>query len=81
MDEEWREMMAYAPHIEEEFDTDYSKAEDFTELEHKPGEEAEKTVSCESEDYFGVLEENDALVSDGGAYDDYQLLSEFSMDD
>ena len=79
MDEEWREMMAYAPQLEEEFDTDYHKTEDFTESEHKASEQTEKNVSCESEDYFGALEQ-DGFVCDGDAYDDYQTLGEFPMD-
>ena len=39
MNEDWNEMMAYAPLLEDEVETDYQKVEDFTESEVETAEE------------------------------------------
>lgn len=59
MNEEWKEMMAYAPLIEEETDTDYQKTEDFTELDRKITNEDNGPMTFETEDYFGMDDQGD----------------------
>lgn len=55
MNEEWREMMSYAPLIEEEVDTDYQKVEDFTVLEQKTaGSREDFILPMAAEEFFGA---------------------------
>ena len=62
MNEEWREMMSYAPLIEEEVDTDYQKVEDFTVLEQKTvGSQEDFIMPMVAEDFFGADSSADDL--------------------
>ena len=62
MNEEWREMMSYAPLIEEEVETDYQKVEDFTVLEHKAAEaQGDFILPMAAEDFFGADDSADDL--------------------
>lgn len=55
MNEEWKEMMSYAPLIEEEVDTDYQKVEDFTVLEKKAvGSQEDFILPVVAEDFFSA---------------------------
>ena len=95
MNEEWKEMMAYAPLIEEEFDGDYQKTEDFTELDRKAATEENGPMTFETEDYFGADDQeiqeaqDDQEISDDqdddfmdaeAEYDDYQSMPEIPTD-
>ena len=82
MNEDWNEMMAYAPLMEEEHDTDYQKEEDLSEAVQKTVvERFEHTVSMESEDYYGAVEEEFfACDGDDDGYDDYQSIPKVSAD-
>ena len=63
MNEDWNEMMAYAPLLEDEVDTDYQKAEDFTESELAMAEEPGLTMPCDTEDYFAATESFEMTVT------------------
>ena len=81
MNEEWREMMAYAPLIEEEYNGDYQKEEDLGEVVKATSEEFEHTMPLESEDYHGAEEvAYESLIDDREAYEDYQTMPEIPMD-
>ena len=55
MNEDWREMMSYAPLPENEVDTDYEKVEDFTVLEQKAvGSQEDFILPLVAEDFFGA---------------------------
>ena len=56
MNEDWNEMMAYAPLLEDEVDTDYQKVEELAESERKTTEESETVMPCDAEGYFEVTE-------------------------
>lgn len=83
MNENWKEMMAYAPLIEEEYNGDYQKEEDLGEVNSKVSkDEFEHTMPLEFEDYFG--EENEKAEADpmdnNAEYDDYLSVPEISSD-
>ena len=62
MNEDWIEMMAYAPLLEDEIDTDYQKAEDFMESEREVNESTELIMSCDTEDYFEATERTEKTM-------------------
>lgn len=75
MNEDWEEMMSYAPQLpEEEFDGDYQDNAGFAELEQPiPAEETQRDLPYDTEDYFESQETSANFDSDD-AYDDYQSM-------
>ena len=64
MNEDWREMMAYAPLPEKENDTDYEKVEGFTVLEQKTtGSEEDFILPLIAEDYLGTDDSADEFAA------------------
>ena len=64
MNEDWNEMMAYAPLLEDEVETDYQKAEDFTESEVETAEEIELIMTCDTEAYLEATEISEKVNAD-----------------
>ena len=64
MNEDWNEMMAYAPLLEDEVETDYQKVEDFTESEVETAEEIELIMTCDTEAYLEATEISEKVNAD-----------------
>ena len=62
MNEDWNEMMAYAPLLEDEVETDYQKVEDFTESEVETVEEIKLIMTCDTEAYLEATEISEKTV-------------------
>lgn len=77
MNENWVEMMAYAPLTKEESDTDYQKEEDFKGVAKEVSVEDTLILVGETEDYFGTDDEQAEEVEEvDDEYDDYETLPE-----
>ena len=81
MNENWVEMMAYAPLTKEETDTDYQKEEDFKDDARENSVDDTLMLVGETEDYFGADDEQEEEFEEvADEYDDYETLPEIPAD-
>ena len=81
MNENWVEMMAYAPLTKEETDTDYQKEEDFKGDAREVSVDDTLILVGETEDYFGADDEQEEEIEEvADEYDDYETLPEIPAD-